>query len=375
MLWTSPLALFGIGLIVLPIAVHLLVRHQVRTLPYPSLRFLRETQLAAFRRHRLEDLALLICRCAIVALAAIALAGPVLQTDARNARQSTRISRAVVTVGTVPSEVSTRLVDDAFASTIVDRTTVADGLRDALRWLDAQPRSAREIVIAGDLRRGRLAATDVAGVPVDVGLRFEQAARDLPGEVPLTVLARRNDTLVRIERAVRLLPDSTGVVEGASSPVANDLVTILASRTDVALAEASLRAALEAGVPWQDFGKSQVIVWEGADPETVRARTSGGEVVRMPVPSPPSGAADAVRAALTRAGGVEWIEPIAITRAELDAWSRPSGAPSPNAPVADEGDRRWLWALVLVLLGVEWWLRRAPAGSADVRSAQEARVA
>ena len=148
LLWTTPLALLGIALIALPIAVHLLVRHQVRTLAYPSLRFLRETQLAAFRRRRIEDLALLICRCAIVALAAIALAGPVLQTESRNAQQAGRVSRAIVSVGAVPEEVSARLTNGAFASESFTRVALADGLRDALRWLDAQPRSAREIVIA-----------------------------------------------------------------------------------------------------------------------------------------------------------------------------------------------------------------------------------
>ena len=41
-------------LVVLPIAVHLLVRQHSRTQLYPSLRFLRETQLAAFRRRKVE---------------------------------------------------------------------------------------------------------------------------------------------------------------------------------------------------------------------------------------------------------------------------------------------------------------------------------
>ena len=75
-IWTTPAALIGLALIALPIAVHLLVRQHVRTLPFPSLRFLRETQLAAFRRRSIQDAALLACRVAIVGLAAAALAGP-----------------------------------------------------------------------------------------------------------------------------------------------------------------------------------------------------------------------------------------------------------------------------------------------------------
>ncbi len=78
--WLAPAALLGVALIALPIAIHLLVRQHARTLAYPSLRFLRETQLAAFRRRTLQDGLLLACRAAIVALAAVALAGPLLQT-------------------------------------------------------------------------------------------------------------------------------------------------------------------------------------------------------------------------------------------------------------------------------------------------------
>jgi len=374
-LWTTPLALVGVALIALPIAIHLLVRHQVRTLPYPSLRFLRETQLAAFRRHRIDDLALLICRCAIVAAAAMALAGPVLQTQFRSAQQGSRLSRAVVTVGAVPPAVSARLTEGVFASTTITRIALADGVRDALRWLDAQPRSAREVLIAGDLRRGQLVASDFAEVPSDIGIRFEQTASDLAGQRAVGILAMRNESLVRIDHAVEMTPDTTRVADGAASPVASDLVTIIASARDRALAEASVRAALDAGVPWRDFGRRALIAWDGADEAIVTARANSATVVRMPVPEPASTAADAVRAALARAGGIEWIEPIAITRAQLDAWSRPAGGPSSSAPVVDDGDRRWVWALALLLLALESWLRRPSVRAAANSPSEEVRVA
>jgi hypothetical protein len=69
--WIAPAALLGLAAIALPIAIHLLVRQHARTLAYPSLRFLRETQLAAFRRRTIQDAALLFCRVAIIALAAV----------------------------------------------------------------------------------------------------------------------------------------------------------------------------------------------------------------------------------------------------------------------------------------------------------------
>ena len=70
--WITPAALIGLLLVALPIVVHLLARHQARMLAYPSLRFLQETQLAALRRRSIQDAALLACRVAIIAIAAIA---------------------------------------------------------------------------------------------------------------------------------------------------------------------------------------------------------------------------------------------------------------------------------------------------------------
>lgn len=374
-LWTSPLALFGIALIALPIAIHLLVKHQVRTLPYPSLRFLRQTQLAALRRRTIEDVLLLVCRCAIVTAAAIALAGPVLQTTSRRAEQAARVSRAVVQAGDLPPDLALRLADGAFASTTIRRAVVADAVGDALRWLDSQPRSAREIVFAGELRRGGITAAEIALIPESIGIRFEQSATDQPAQTTMPMLQRRDGSIVRVERVVTLAPESTRVSDGASSAVDAELVSIVASAADTALAEASLRAALDAGVPWRDFTRRVVVAWEGADPTTLQERARGAEVVRMPVPQPASRSADDVRTALMRVGGVELREPVALAPEQLQAWSRQAGEPSSSAPVVDEGDRRWLWALALVLLALEWRLRRSRIATIGTAQSGEVRVA
>src|SRR5687767_3376933 len=141
-LWTTPVALAGLALIALPIAVHLLARHHLRTLRYPSLRFLQQTQLASFRRRAIEDALLLACRIAIVAAAAVALAGPLLETPSRAASDADRISRAIVISEAAPAELLTTLEERTFRSTRVQRAHLADALLDAVRWLDAQPRSA-----------------------------------------------------------------------------------------------------------------------------------------------------------------------------------------------------------------------------------------
>ena len=340
--WLLPAALAGTALVMLPIAIHLLVRQHARIQLYPSLRFLRETQLAAFRRMTIQDAALLLCRAAIIALAAIALAGPVLQTPARTAGYANRVSRAAVAID--------------------QRPILADSLADAVRWLNRQPPSAREIVVSGAFRRGDIRDSDLAVVPADIGIRFEPIAASSAADTSSSVLIRRNGTLNRLDRSVHFGVDSTRVAEGALTPVSDNLITIVAKPADTALAEAALRASLDAGIPWTDFGRRVVIVWNGADESAVSPAVADARVVRMAVPSPASTAADAVMAALApdaRPPGL--TEPVMITADQLSAWSRPPGPPNADAPLADEGDRRWIWALVLGLLAFEWWLRRPPS--------------
>jgi hypothetical protein len=58
------------------------------------------------------------------------------------------------------------------------------------------------------------------------------------------------------------------------------------------------------------------------------------------------------------------LEPRRLAPATLQAWSRSPG-PSPDEVLpTDEGDRRWFWGAVLLLLGVEHLLRRERKRSA-----------
>jgi hypothetical protein len=372
--WLVPGALIGVALVAWPIAIHLLVRQQTRTLPFPSLRFLQETQLAAFRRQSIQDAWLLGCRAAIITVAAAALAGPLLHSPARQAAYAARTSRAVVTTPDgADRETLARVADGAFASATFTRAKIADALADAARWLDAQPASAREIVIAGALRRGDLTDADIGGVNDAIGLRFVAAADpgpQLPGTLP--VLTRRDGRLVRIDRPLRAEPDRTHIAEAAAIAVPQDLVTTAAAAGDAVLAEAALAAALNAGVPWMDFTQRVVIVWEGAAPmpdtPTVRIAT-------MPVPSPPARAADAVREVLATLSPPPLREPVLISADQLAAWTRMPGPPSQDARLVDEGDRRWLWGGVLALLALEARLRRSRASATQPAAEEGARVA
>ena len=371
--WIAPAALIGVALVALPVVVHLLARHHARVLAYPSLRFLHETQLAALRRRSIQDAAVLVCRMAIIAIAALALAGPVLQTPARTASHAKRTSRAIVTIDSSDRSAIAAAAEGAFTSATFTRSIVADALADATRWLDRQPPSAREIVVLGDLRRGTIDASDVASVPPQIGLRFVPVAVSPQPEQTIAILARRDAVLMRVDRQVRLDAEATRVSETSGAPIPSDLVTIVAAPQHADLAAASLRAALDAAVPWTDFERRVVIMWDGA-PEL--SSGAGTQVVRMPVPDPPASAADAVRDVLAGVSRPDLKEPVATSAEQLARWTRVPGTPSPDAPLSDEGDRRWLWAAALALLALEWWLRRsAPVAKAATDVSGEARVA
>ncbi|HEX6162665.1 MAG TPA: BatA domain-containing protein [Vicinamibacterales bacterium] len=370
--WTAPAALIGLALLALPIAVHLLARQRIRTLPYPSLRFLRQTQLASFRRRSIQDAALLLCRVAIVAAAALALAGPVFQTAARQAAYAERISRAIVVTryGGIDREIVERAADGAFVSRIITRLTMADAFAEAERWFDQQPPSAREIVIIGALRRGDLNEADISAISRDIGLRFLPSIVETPSTITMPILARRGDALVAIDRQVRADVDATHVSDGPATAISPDLVRVVASPRDTPLAEAAFGAALDAGVPWANFNQRILIAWDGAGTGALPPNT---RVIRMEAPARPSAAADAIREVLRAASPPQPREPVLVGADQLAAWTRPPGAPSPQAPIADEGDRRWLWGAALFLLLFEWRMRRSIG--AQVEPATEARVA
>ncbi len=376
--WLAPAVLAGLWLVALPIAVHLLVRQQARDQLFPSLRFLRETQLAALRRRRIEDVLLLLCRAAIITAAIIALAGPVIMTPARIATQASRVSRAVIVSG---EEGPASVNDEAaarFRFVTIARADITDAIADATRWFEQQPPSAREIVVTGALQRGSISEADLQAIPADIGIRFVRSGSPAGAEQTVPILARRNGVLTRIDRPAQFSVDATRVAEGVARPAPIDLVAIAARETDSPLAEAALGAALDAGIPWNDFSRRVLIVWEGADETQVTARgAAGARIIRMPKPAPDSAAADAVRAVLSRASRPRLVDSVAIGDEQLAAWSRPAGPPSSTAPIGDEGDRRWVWAAVLALLALEWWLRerRSARVAIDDERSQEARVA
>ena len=71
--------LFGLFAVSIPIIIHLMNRRRFRRVPWAAMRFLNVSVEQNQRRMRLEDWILLILRCALVALLALAVARPVVE--------------------------------------------------------------------------------------------------------------------------------------------------------------------------------------------------------------------------------------------------------------------------------------------------------
>ena len=84
MQFLSPWLLCGLAALVLPIIIHLLHRQRVVQIPFSTLRFLKLVQSKTARRSRVENLLLLLLRCLVFALLALAAARPVVSPKAAN---------------------------------------------------------------------------------------------------------------------------------------------------------------------------------------------------------------------------------------------------------------------------------------------------
>ena len=386
--WQQPLAWWGLGLVALPIVLHLLARHRSRLVRFPSLKFLPAEPLAALRRRVITEWPLLLVRVLIIAAAVAALAAPVLVSDARRAAWDRRVARAMVVTSPATDEIRAITSDEArtsHASAEFVAAAVPDALRDARLWLATQAPAAREIVVVGDLREDMLSHHDLTPIPSSVGLRFVpvvaadervssgwQAVADSPEGRPATY-------------AVRVIPDvsRTLVRYERESGTAPERIRVEAEPADQAYADAVLRAVLREGVMLgSTIDRSVTIAFDGAtlarsrdlnrptaawmlttleQTPSVRGGELNGGLIVLPRVSvrddhAPGLVADVLRTAFAESRAA--LEPRRVSAATLAAWSRPPGPSPPDAVPADEGDRRWFWGAALLLLALEHLMRR-----------------
>ena len=283
MLWLNPLALFTLAAIAAPILIHILVRRTAERFPFPTLRFLQPTRLAAIRRHLLEDWRLLAVRAALLAAAAAALAGPLLVTAARRQGWDRRVVRAVVREGAGAELVPPGTFEGA---------SLADGIRRAIVWLDTAPPARREIVIASAFPIGSIPGIDIEAIPADVGVRFERT-----GTLPRTrtVSAGRLITNDGIRaREVTLAGEQTSLSEVKATGTGALPIEIESSPAEQSAIDAAVHAVLTGRVWAAPPDRRARLVLVPASEADLKVRTTPAPQKRA-TPAPQERTAPATR--------------------------------------------------------------------------------
>lgn len=413
LLWGNPLALLGMAAVALPILVHLLATTRARRMPFPTLRFLPASMPAAMRAHRLEDPWLLLLRCLIVVLAAVALAQPWLALDGRDGAAGEVRTAVVVDVSdsmaraTASGETALQAAGAAAqelltadpATTVIETDDLAAGLTAARLRLETAAlgrAGAAEVVVLSDFQRGSLEPDDLAALPEGVGVRLRKIDVVAASEIDTPVLVagdrafaaslRFDDQQAVVQWRAEAPAGDTGVVAGdAPADTGGGLESAVAAGQARA-AQATLAAAARyVPVPLAAEPRPVTVVWPGA-PERAELRAAAGPIdqpwmadalaVLPPDQNysagsrdgrlllfagvePGSARAAALIAALRRAGGyleqLGELEPESIAAATLSAWERPAA----EHAAAAGSDARWMWLAVLALLLVEQRVRRA----------------
>jgi len=237
--WLQPSALWGLGLLALPVAIHLLRTRHADRVAFPSTRFVRPSRTAAVRLRSPSDLILLALRMGVVALAVFSTAQPLLLFPSRLADWNSRVARAIVVdtsdsmrvprpdnrTAAEEAEAAASAEDAAGMTFRVRHPDLAEAMRRAAAWLRSAPPARREIVVISDFQHGSLTPGTVAAIDSDMGLRLipvqgDQRERTVSG-VPLlaaTEVANRS-------QQIRLTPEGTqlSLVEAGSSTRTSEL--------------------------------------------------------------------------------------------------------------------------------------------------------
>jgi len=183
MIWQNPWAWLGLGTLALPILIHLLGRGRARVLRFPSLRFVDATRPKPLERKRIHDPWLLAVRLAILAVAVMALAKPLVETRARKQASSSLEARVVIldtsesvrrsmTGGVDSARAAARRAEaNVRAGVLVETPNPAQAIDGGVQWLARQP-GKRTLVIVSDFQSGTIDSADVARVPRGVGIEL-----------------------------------------------------------------------------------------------------------------------------------------------------------------------------------------------------------
>jgi hypothetical protein len=241
MTFGAPLALIGLIAVLLPIAIHLLSRHQAHRLRFPTLRFFPSSTILPRRRIRLSDRGLLAIRAGILALAALALAQPrlfgptpssmapgvsrfiVVDSSASMRRATTVGGKSALDSAVI---VAAQLASSSAASLEANTAAPALVIPAGIDWLRHRE-GERELVVISDFQAGVIDSADLASLPTGMGVRLVRIPSIGGGDAVIASAAGRT---VRIDfgRAHTVATWSPGV----STPCAVELLTSRARQVD-----------------------------------------------------------------------------------------------------------------------------------------------
>ena len=421
MIWQNPWAWLGLVTIALPIVIHLLGRGHARIVRFPTLRFIDASRLLPTRRSRIQDPLLLAVRVAIVALAALALAQPLLMTGGRRRALDRGLARAVV-VDTSASvqrvsvdsarALAARRTGEAQTSIVVETNDPSGALRGAAAWVAKQQRRG-EIAIVSDFQAGQLDRADLAAIPTTIGITLRRIAKPANADSSVT-RSLANKHIVTASASASATGVDVAWKTGADTS-SQPAVELFAGHDDADAIAALQFAAAGVAVPLPiDRSRAIAIVFgrypgrATLAPELQPARAAWqlvllGEIRRRALAVTASGNASVggtrrfvlmtnaepssldaarlvsiARQATSTAPSPSELEPGVVSDTELREWERPPTEIKSKQfrPTGDNGpsDARWLWVIVLVLLGIEWQLRRTTpvAAAATVERARAA---
>jgi len=251
--WINPLYLAGLLLLALPVLIHLVQRQHSRGLKFPSLMFLRQIPWREKRRLEIRHWLLLLLRCLLLALLALAFARPFFGAGAAVAPNAERSDSVIVIDRSYSMRIGERwpearelalglvaekspadrigvIAFDAEAEVASALTGNADDLRDAIRRLQPGLRVTRlraAIEQAGRLLEGSNAArrrillisdfqAATGDIPrIDKGIEIETravtaAAADNAAIASLTIEAPPGATEDEFGLAVEVVNHGTG---------------------------------------------------------------------------------------------------------------------------------------------------------------------
>lgn len=383
-----PGALWGLALALGPVLIHLLRRRRAHRVVVPTIRFVSAVSQSSVRMRPPDDLLLLAVRTLIIAASVLAVAAPIVMTDARREAWDRRVARAVIvdTSGSVNAvERDRRAADEltsAFMAVRVESESIREALRRSAAWLTNAPPARDEIVVISDFQRGSMSAIDLADVSESTGVRFVRVAS-------VASAAAADDGMEVVEgRAYRRRVETEG--EATSLSLAADSGRALPLRIEGAppeVTERLQRIVRQAGVA--SAGGGPTIVRFGAPSSGTATTTSAsaGAATRLAANPRLAGtrfdvSAEGDSLIVTTDVDPASLEAAALVQAALEAWQSPSRLDEqeprvlpdemlqswtrPAQPVdvsawrrSERTDARWLWLLALVLLAVEWRLRRS----------------